>query len=186
MANRLSKIYTKTGDNGTTGLADGSRVNKDCLRIDVMGEVDELNSIIGVLKASYISDDIAGYLLTIQHSLFDIGGELAIPGETKMKHASVVDLEELIETYNAELPPLKEFILPGGNMPGALCHMARSVCRRVERKLVLLSKSEHINPFTLTYMNRLSDLLFVFARELVLQKEDKEIYWESERLKNSI
>ncbi len=186
MANKLSNIYTKTGDGGTTSLVDGSRINKDALRIDVIGEVDELNSVIGVLKASYVSDDIASYLLNIQHGLFDIGGELASPGDAKTHPDWIEDMEEIIETYNNELPPLKEFILPGGNMPGALCHMSRSVCRRLERKLVVLSKNEYVNPNTLSFINRLSDLLFVFARELVLQKGDKEIYWKSDRLKNSL
>ncbi len=186
MSNRLTKIYTKTGDGGTTGLADGSRVSKDSLRVDVIGELDELNSVIGVLMVNQLPDDIDSYLLNIQHGLFDIGGELAIPGNAKIHPGLIENIEEIIKTYNSELPPLKEFILPGGNISGAVCHMARSVCRRLERKLVMLSKDEYVNPYTLSYMNRLSDLLFVFARTLVLHKGDKEIYWKSERLKKLI
>lgn len=186
MTNRLTKIYTRTGDDGDTGLADGNRIDKDSLRIDAIGDVDELNSSIGVLIASGISDDINGYLLNIQHRLFDIGGELATPGSSTVQSEHVIRLEELIETYNEELPPLKEFILPGGNLQGALCHLTRSVCRRVERNLLKLSREEYVNPITVMYMNRLSDLLFVFARELILKKGDKETYWESNRLKQSV
>ncbi len=183
--NRVSKVTTATGDVGTTGLADGSRVDKNSQRIECIGEIDELNSLIGVLAASGPSDDIAGYLRNIQHRLFDIGGELSMPGQDRLGQESVTRLEELIETYNEELPALKEFILPGGNMPGALCHMARSVCRRAERTLVTLARDEYVNPTTVVYLNRLSDLLFVFARTLVLQKGGKEVYWESARLKQS-
>lgn len=183
--NRITRVTTRTGDSGTTGLADGSRIDKDELRIDCIGEIDELNSMIGVLIASGITNDIAGYLLNIQHRLFDIGGELSTPGQSVIQEDSVNRLEELIKTYNDDLPALKEFVLPGGNMPGSLCHMVRSVCRRGERKIIALSRKQYVNPVTVMYLNRLSDLLFVFARELVLRKGGKEVYWESKRLQQS-
>lgn len=186
MGDRLTKIVTKTGDDGTTGLADGSRVDKDSRRIAVIGDIDELNSLIGVIIASPISDDLSGYLLNIQHRLFDIGGELAVPGEAKIRAGYVRRLEELLQTYNDGLPTLKEFVLPGGNMSGSLSHLARSICRRAERSLIALSRDEYVNPITITYLNRLSDLLFVFARTMVLKNGGKEVYWESERLKNSV
>lgn len=183
--NRISRVTTKTGDEGSTGLADGSRVDKDDPRIACIGDIDELNSLIGVLVASGVSDDIAGYLRNIQHRLFDIGGELATPGQAMLQLDSVNRLEELLNTYNEDLPPLREFVLPGGNMPGAICHMIRSVCRRAERSIVSLSRDQYVNPVTVMYINRLSDLLFVFARTLVLHKGGKEVYWESSRLKQS-
>ncbi len=185
IGNRISGVTTCTGDDGTTGLADGSRINKDDLRIECIGDIDELNSSIGVLIASGVSDDIAGYLLNIQHRLFDLGGELSSPKQAMIQPDSVRRLEELIETYREDLPTLKEFILPGGNMQGSLCHLARSICRRAERKVIALSRDEYVNPVTVTYLNRLSDLLFIFARDLVLKKGGKEVYWESERLKQS-
>lgn len=186
MGKRLTKIYTRTGDDGTTGLGDGSRTDKDSLRIDVIGDLDELNSLLGVLIASNLSDDIGGYLLNIQHRLFDIGAEMAVPGNAVTQLAHIKRLEELLDTYNKDLKPLKEFILPGGHMSGALCHLARSVCRRAERKLVKLGRSEYLNPNTLCYMNRLSDLLFVFSRVITLKKGGKEVYWDKDRLKRSV
>jgi len=186
MGKRLTKIYTRTGDDGSTGLGDGNRVEKDSLRIDAMGDIDELNSLLGVLAANDIPDDIKGYLLNIQHRLFDLGGELAIPGNAAVEPESVSRVEELIDNFNADLPTLEEFILPGGNMSGSICHMARSVCRRGERKLVKLARDEYVNPVSITYINRLSDLLFVFARVLVRQKKGKEILWDKTRLKNSV
>jgi cob(I)alamin adenosyltransferase len=185
MGNRLTKIYTRTGDDGTTGLSDGTRIEKSSDRITAMGDIDELNSFLGVLTASDVPDDIAGYLLNIQHRLFDIGGELAIPGNALIDTVCVERLEELINGYNEDLPPLKEFILPGGNMPGAICHLARTICRRAERNLVNLAKTEYLNPHTLSYINRLSDLLFVFARIITRHKGGKEVYWDKDRLKNS-
>lgn len=182
---RISRVTTKTGDDGTTALADGNRIDKDDPRITCIGEVDELNSLIGVLIASGVSDDIAGYLRNIQHRLFDIGGELSTPGQAVLQMESVNRLEELINTYNDDLPMLREFVLPGGSMPGSLCHMARTICRRAERSIVSLSRHQYVNPVTVIYMNRLSDLMFVFARTLVLKKGGKEVYWESERLKQS-
>lgn len=186
MSNRLSKIYTRTGDDGSTGLADGKRVDKSSLRIEVIGELDELNSLLGVLEASGIPKDISGYLRNIQHRLFDIGGEIAMPGNAVISPNSVERLEELIDTYNEDLPALKEFILPGGSMPASLCHLARSVCRRCERSLVTLGQSEYLNPETLRYINRLSDMLFVLARSLNHLKGGKEVLWDSERLKRSV
>ncbi len=186
MANRLTKIYTCTGDDGTTGLANGLRVDKSSIRVAVMGDIDELNSLIGVVEASDIPDDISGYLLNIQHRLFDMGGEMAIPGKATLSPTCVERIEELIDTYNEDLPSLKEFILPGGSMSASLCHLARSVCRRVERGLVAMSRAEYVNPETIRYINRLSDLLFVLARTLNQGKGGKEIFWDSERLKRSV
>ena len=185
MGKRLTRIYTRTGDDGTTGLGDGTRTDKDSLRMDVIGDIDELNSLLGVLIASRISEDIAGYLLNIQHRLFDIGAEISIPGHALTQPAHVIRLEELIDTYNAELQTLEEFILPGGSMPAALCHLARTVCRRLERHLVMFARTEYLNPHTMSYINRLSDLLFVLARTLNQHKGGKEVYWDKARLKNS-
>ena len=187
MAKRITKVYTRTGDDGTTGLGDGSRTDKDNLRIRVIGNIDELNSLLGVLNASGLSnDDISGYILNIQHRLFDMGAEIAIPGDARIIENHVTRLEELIDNYNADLEPLKEFILPGGNMPASICHLARTVCRRVERELVRLGRNQYVNPHTLAYINRLSDLLFVFARTINLKKGGKEIFWNKDRLKQSV
>jgi len=186
MAKRLTKIYTRTGDDGTTGLADGKRVDKDSLRVAVMGDVDELNSILGVLIASGVGEDIAGYLLNIQHRLFDIGAELSVPGKQVTQPAHISRLEELLDTYNEDLKPLDEFILPGGTLSGALCHFARTVCRRTERGMVKLARAEYLNPNTLSYINRLSDLLFVFSRAITQAKGGKEVYWDKDRLKQSV
>ena len=186
MSDRLTKIMTRTGDDGTTSLADGKRIDKSSLRVQTIGEVDELNSLLGVLEASGVSRDISGYIRNIQHRLFDIGGELAVPGKAAIGPESSERLEQLIETYNDDLPTLKEFILPGGSLPASVCHLARAVCRRAERLLVALGHDEYVNPETLRYINRLSDLLFVFARALNHQKGGKEIYWDSERLKRSV
>lgn len=186
MSNRLTKIYTCTGDDGTTALANGNRIDKSSLRIEAMGEVDELNSLLGVLEASGVTSDISGYIRNIQHRLFDIGGEIAIPGNAVIGPNSIERLEELIDTYNEDLPKLKEFVLPGGSLPASVCHMARSVCRRCERSLVKMGQEEYVNPETLRYINRLSDLLFVLARTLNQLKGGKEILWDSERLKRSV
>lgn len=186
MAKRLTKIYTRTGDDGTTGLGDGSRTDKDSLRIRVIGNIDELNSALGVLNASVTAEDLKGYLLNIQHRLFDIGAEISIPGSARIDNSHVVRLEELLDNYNSELEPLKEFILPGGNLPAAICHLARSVCRRAEREMVRLGRTQYVNPHTLSYINRLSDLLFVFARTINHMKGGKEIYWDKDRLKRSV
>ena len=187
MGHRLSKIYTRTGDDGSTGLADGSRIEKDAGRINTFGDVDELNSLLGLLIANGIDEKMKAYLLDIQHVLFDLGGELAIPDSEMVDESRVEYLEQIIDEYNALLPPLKEFILPGGSIPAATCHTARSVCRRAERQLVSLSREMTINKPSLRFLNRLSDLLFVFARTLARDEGGQEIYWQSERLddKNS-
>ncbi len=184
MGHRLSKIYTRTGDDGTTGLADGSRVNKDESRVNTFGDVDELNSLLGLLVANDIDKTIRDYLIDIQHVLFDIGGELAIPYNIIVDDRHVQYIEKIIDRYNASLPPLKEFILPGGSVSAATCHYARTVCRRAERQFVNLSHETSINEFSLRFLNRLSDLLFVLARTLARSEGGHEIYWESERLKD--
>lgn len=186
MSKRLTRIYTRAGDEGATGLAGGERVDKSAIRVRVMGEIDELNSLLGVLLAGGVADDVAGYLLNIQHRLFDIGAEMAMPGNAVLDPVCVERLEQLIDIYNEGLPALKEFILPGGSMPASICHLARSVCRRAERSMVKLGHSEYLNPETLRYINRLSDLLFVLARHLNQGKGGGEILWDSERLKRSV
>lgn len=178
MGNRLTKIYTCTGDDGSTGLGDGTRVSKDHVRVDCYGSVDETNAQIGVVLALSIADNIRQCLTPIQHRLFDLGGELCIPGHTVLTQEHVEQLEESIDALNENLPPLKEFVLPGGNPAAAHCHVARCVCRRSERLLVTLGKEESINPYALRYVNRLSDLLFVIARVLARADGGNEIYWQ--------
>lgn len=182
MGNRLTKIYTRTGDDGTTGLAGGLRVDKDSQRIEVIGDVDELNSLIGLLISTGQQGEVHDLLIDIQHALFDLGGELAMPGYTFIKPTYVQALEQAIDHFNAALPPLKEFILPGGNESACLCHLARAVCRRAERHLVGLNRVEQINADTLKYLNRLSDLMFVLARTLARQSGGQETYWDKGRL----
>lgn len=184
MGNRLTKIYTRTGDNGSTGLADGSRIEKDSLRTSAIGDVDELNSLLGIIAAHDIEPEIKSILVDIQHILFDLGGEIAIPESEMVDESRVQYLEDIIDEYNASLPSLKEFILPGGSIPAATCHFARSVCRRAERQLVSLSKEVSMNKNSLRFLNRLSDVLFVFARTLARSEGSQEVYWQSERLKN--
>lgn len=186
MAKRLTKIYTRTGDDGTTGLGNGERTEKDSMRINVLGELDELNSLLGVLIASDLKDDLAGYLLNIQHRLFDIGAEIAVPGKATTDTSHISRLEELIDNYNEDLKPLDEFIIPGGTLSASVCHLARSVCRRMERHLVHMARDEYVNENTLIYINRLSDLLFVLARVINVRKKGKEVYWNKERLKRSV
>lgn len=166
MGNRLSKIATRTGDNGSTGLGDGSRTDKDSLRIHALGEVDELNSQIGVLLCEDLPPQMRAELLEIQHDLFDLGGELCIPGYQMIKETQVEKLDALLAHYNADLPPLKDFILPGGTRAASLAHVCRTVCRRAERSVVGLGKAENVHPFPRQYLNRLSDLMFVLARVL--------------------
>jgi cob(I)alamin adenosyltransferase len=178
MANRLSKIYTRTGDDGTTGLADGSRLSKDAARIDAMGDIDELNSVMGLLLTEPLPEPLAAMLSPIQHDLFDMGGELSLPGHTLIAEAHVVRLEGDLETLNATLAPLKDFILPGGSRAAATAHVARTVCRRAERKLVTLAQAESISPLLLHYLNRLSDLLFVCARVLNREAGGSDVLWE--------
>ena len=181
--NRLSKIVTRTGDAGTTGLGDGSRTTKDSLRIDAIGEVDELNSSLGLLLCEELPARVRAALLDIQHDLFDLGGELCLPGMAIMQDAQVARLEELAEEFNRDLPMLKEFILPGGNRAAALAHLSRSVCRRVERRLVHLANSEAVPELARKYINRLSDLLFVLARTLNHATGQGDILWQHERKK---
>jgi len=177
MGNRLSKIVTRTGDAGTTGLGDGSRVGKDCMRIEVIGEVDELNSSLGVLLGEEIPEPIRAVLLDIQHDLFDLGGELCIPGSTVINAAQVSRLEAAVTQYNASLSPLKEFILPGGTRAAALAHLARTTCRRAERRLVHLAQSEAVSDGARKYINRLSDLLFVLGRALNQAAGHSDVLW---------
>ena len=177
MGNRLSKIYTRTGDKGTTGLGDGSRVDKDSLRVETFGTVDELNSIIGLLLSADLEASIRACLTRTQHELFDLGGELCMPGYTLIPEAYIDQLETDLDHFNEELPPLKDFILPGGSEPAARCHLARTVCRRAERLLVSLAKVEDINEVSLRYLNRLSDLLFVISRVLARANGGTEVIW---------
>ncbi len=178
MANRLSKIYTRTGDSGSTGLGDGSRVAKDSLRIEAIGAVDELNSALGVLLADAVPDDVRTGLLAIQHDLFDLGGELSIPGYTSVGPQHVTRLENELDRHNESLSPLKEFILPGGSRSAALCHIARTVCRRAERRVVTLGSAETLSPSLQHYLNRLSDLLFVLCRVLNREAGVTDVYWQ--------
>nr|VFK39085.1 MAG: cob(I)alamin adenosyltransferase [Candidatus Kentron sp. SD]VFK44619.1 MAG: cob(I)alamin adenosyltransferase [Candidatus Kentron sp. SD]VFK80545.1 MAG: cob(I)alamin adenosyltransferase [Candidatus Kentron sp. SD] len=180
MGNRLSKIYTRTGDKGSTGLADGSRVDKDNQRMQAIGEIDELNSFIGVLSTEDIPDGMRDILSVVQHALFDLGGELAVPGSVVIAPKYVAILEQTLDDFNRELPPLEEFILPGGGPAAAACHVARAVCRRAERCIVTLAREETINRESCRYINRLSDLLFVFARVLA-RSENGEVYWRRGR-----
>jgi cob(I)alamin adenosyltransferase len=178
MANRLSKIYTRTGDEGTTGLGDGSRVPKDSLRIEAIGAVDELNSALGVLLADALPPEVRADLHNIQHDLFDVGGELSIPGYTSVGPQHVTRLENELDRYNADLTPLKEFILPGGSRSAALCHIARTVCRRAERRVISLAGAETLSPSLQRYLNRLSDLLFVLCRVLNRAAGVPDVYWQ--------
>jgi cob(I)alamin adenosyltransferase len=178
MGNRLSKISTRTGDDGSTGLGDGTRTRKDSVRVAVMGDVDELNSHIGVLLTETLPDHIRQQLGLIQHDLFDLGGELCIPGNTMLGTERVAALDELLQSLNAGLMPLKEFILPGGTRAAALAHVARTVCRRAERSLVALKLQEEVSEDALRYLNRLSDLMFVIARTLNLGSGHGDVLWQ--------
>ncbi|MBI3937022.1 MAG: cob(I)yrinic acid a,c-diamide adenosyltransferase [Betaproteobacteria bacterium] len=178
MGHRLTKIYTRTGDAGTTGLADGSRLGKDASRIEAIGAVDELNSQIGALLAEELPQPVRECLTGVQHDLFDLGGELSVPGHGIMSEAQVKRLEQLLDAFNAGLPPLKEFILPGGSRAASLAHVARAVCRRAERRVVSLARGEAVPPFALQYLNRLSDLLFVLARVLNRAAGRDDLCWQ--------
>jgi len=182
MGNRLSKIYTRTGDDGTTGLADGRRVDKDSLRMEVIGCVDELNSIIGMVISHDIPSSISEQLTIVQHDLFDIGGELAIPEYKIINDEHTKTLEQWLDDHNQDLPYLKEFILPAGSPGTATCHLARTVCRRCERRSVSLNRDEPLSPAIMTYLNRLSDLLFVMARTIARSGNGEEVYWNREKL----
>jgi len=182
MGNRLSKIYTRTGDDGTTGLGDGTRVPKDGARVEAYGTVDELNSTLGVLLAlAGLPDAVVKCLTEVQHELFDMGGELCIPGHHAISAAHVTRLEDALDGFNDTLPPLKEFILPGGGPAAAACHVARTVARRAERRTLTLSRTENVSPEVLKYLNRLSDLLFVLARVLARHERGTEVLWRHDR-----
>ncbi len=180
MGHRLSKIYTRTGDAGTTGLGDGSRVPKDSLRVETMGELDELNSVIGLILVHPLREPVREVLVLVQHALFDLGAELCMPGYSTVNADDVTVLEQSLDDFNTDLPPLKEFILPGGGPAAAACHLARTVCRRAERRLVTLSREEALNPEGLRFVNRLSDLLFVLGRVLARDEGGGEVLWRNE------
>jgi cob(I)alamin adenosyltransferase len=182
MGNRLSKIYTRTGDDGSTGLGDGTRVPKENLRVEAYGTVDEANSAIGVvLSVATLPAPIARCLTEVQHDLFDLGGELCIPGHRIIDATHVDRLEEELDGFNEALPPLKDFILPGGGPAAAACHVARTVCRRAERRCWSLARTEQVSPESLKYLNRLSDLLFVLARVLARHETGSEVIWRRTR-----
>ena len=182
MGNRLSKIYTRTGDDGTTGLGDGTRVPKDSARVEAYGTTDELNSVLGVLLAvPGLPEAVSALLTEVQHELFDLGAELCIPGHTVITADHVTRLEKALDEFNDPLPPLKEFILPGGGPAAAACHLGRTVARRAERRAWTLARAEAVNPEVLRYLNRLSDLLFVLARVLARHERGTEVLWRHER-----
>lgn len=183
MANRLSKIYTRTGDDGTTGLGDGTRVAKDSARVAAYGTVDELNSALGIVLACEIPDDIRDVLTRVQHELFNLGGELCIPGMALVHAAEITRLENELDGFNENLPALKDFILPGGGLAAAHCHLARTICRRAERDVVALAHGEGVRAEATQYLNRLSDLLFVIARVLARASRHGEVLWQHERVR---
>jgi cob(I)alamin adenosyltransferase len=181
MGKRLTRIYTRTGDDGTTGLADGSRTAKDAARIEAIGAVDELNSLIGLLLAEDLPPGIRATFTGVQHDLFDLGGELSVPGHTVISTAHVERLERELDALNASLPPLEDFVLPGGSRAAAAAHCARAVCRRAERRLVTLAREDAVAPLLLGYLNRLSDLLFVAARALNRTAGLGDVLWQQGR-----
>lgn len=183
MGYRLSKIYTRTGDKGTTGMADGTRVDKDSMRVVAIGDVDELNSVMGLVACTCPAGDVKEALITIQHDLFNLGGQITLPECDLITEQRITWLEQTLDEMNADLPALKEFILPGGGTAAAHCHLARTVCRRAERSMVTLAKEFELNKNVSAYINRLSDLLFVICRVLSRESGDGEVYWQSNRLK---
>ncbi|TAN08671.1 MAG: cob(I)yrinic acid a,c-diamide adenosyltransferase [Rhodanobacteraceae bacterium] len=184
MGNRVSRVYTRTGDDGTTGLGDGTRTRKDSARVEAYGSIDELNCTLGVLLAcDGVPEDIRESLTGIQHALFDLGGELCVPGMETIQEADVSGLEQTLDHYNADLPWLKEFILPGGGMAAAQCHVARTTCRRAERRVVTLAHAETVRIEVVHYLNRLSDLLFVWCRVLARASGHGEVLWQHEKRK---
>jgi cob(I)alamin adenosyltransferase len=184
MGHRLTKIATRTGDAGETGLGDGTRVSKDSARIQALGDIDELNSALGVVLAQELPEAIRAALEQVQHDLFDLGGETSIPGHAIVGEAHVARLDAWLEAWNAELPPLKEFILPGGSRAAAAAHFARAVCRRAERSLVSLGRTEEVGARARQYLNRLSDLLFVAGRALNRHAGGGDVQWRHERKRN--
>ncbi len=183
MGHRLSKITTRTGDAGETGLGDGSRVAKDSARVQTLGDVDELNSALGLILAEEVPEAMREALTQVQQDLFDLGGELSIPGHKLLKPERVAALEALVEGWNGGLEPLKEFILPGGSRAAAAAHLARTVCRRAERSLVALGRAEPVGERARQYLNRLSDLLFVLGRTLNRAGRRGDVLWRHERKK---
>ena len=181
MGNRLTKIYTRTGDDGSTGLGDGARVPKESLRVEACGAVDEANSAVGGVLATAVPVAVGDCLTEVQHDLFDLGGELCIPGHRSITPAHILRLEAKLDGFNDGLPPLEDFILPGGTPAAAACHVARAVCRRAERRCWSLARVEHVAPDALKYLNRLSDLLFVIARVLARHEGGSEILWRHDR-----
>jgi cob(I)alamin adenosyltransferase len=181
MANRLTKIVTRTGDDGSTGLGDGTRVGKDCLRVEVMGNLDELNSAIGVVLAEPIPAHVKAVLKSVQNDLFDLGGEICIPGRAALWEAHLREIDAQIETLREPLPALRDFVLPGGTRAAAVCHLARAVCRRAERSLVSLGRVEAVSALSIQYMNRLSDMLFLAARTLNAASGNAETLWKPGR-----
>ena len=182
MGNRLTQIATRTGDNGTTGLGNNQRVSKNSLRVHAMGDVDELNSHIGLLLCEELPSQVRELLVEVQHQLFNLGGELSIPGFELLKPEAVMALDEALAQHNAQLPKLEEFILPAGNRAAAQAHVCRTVARRAERQVVALGNEEAINDTPRQYLNRLSDLLFVLARVLNRMHGGDDVYWKSQRL----
>lgn len=180
MGHRLSKIYTRTGDRGETGLGDGARVAKDDPRIEAIGTVDELNSVIGVVLTRPLPDSFRATLTDIQHRLFDLGGELSLPDRSLLADHHVQALEARLDAINEKLDPLKDFILPGGSEAAAFCHLARAVCRRAERRAVSLARAADVNPAGIRYLNRLSDLLFVMARALNREAGPGDVLWQTD------
>lgn len=183
MGNRLSKIYTRTGDDGSTGLGDGSRIDKDSARVEAYGTVDEANSAIGLVLAGEVPEAVRSLLVSVQHQLFDLGGELCIPGHAAIDDADVTALERHLDALNADLPPLREFILPGAGEAAARCHLARTIVRRAERRTVTLARAEAVRPQAIRYLNRLSDLLFVLARVLARADGHGDVLWQHDRRK---
>ena len=182
MANRLSKIYTRTGDDGTTGLGDGSRTPKDSVRVEAYGTVDEANSAIGiVLAAGAVPAEVRRCLVDVQHDLFELGGELCIPGHSAVTDTFIERLETDLDAFNHDLPSLKEFILPGGSQAAAACHLARTIVRRAERRVYTLANVDDVRPEVVKYLNRLSDLLFVVARVLARAESGEEVLWNRDR-----
>lgn len=178
MGHRLSKIMTRTGDDGTTGLGDGSRLSKAAPRVEALGDVDELNSSLGVTLAEEVPPDVRDCLVGVQHDLFDLGGELAVPGYTLVTEAHLARIDAAAERFNQDLPPLKEFVLPGGSRAASLAHLARTVCRRAERRVVALAARESVSPLAQRYLNRLSDLLFILARVINRAEGVPDVLWQ--------
>jgi len=182
MGHRLSKIYTRTGDNGTTGLGDGTRVAKDHPRVEAFGTVDELNSAIGTVLAYELPESVMECFNKVQHNLFDLGGELCVPGHTIISEADVTYLETILDEFNKDLPNLKEFILPSGGLATSHCHLARTICRRAERRCWTFNDSGSVNTYALAYLNRLSDLLFVVCRVLARFENGTEVLWQPKKV----